>query len=183
MRRSPAPELLVLCLLPMAADAQAPSYAIAVNTFAPVDTDIFVARGDGSGTRPLFAHPSLDYNASISADGDWVIFTSERGGSADIYRGRLDGSRLEPLVVSPAFDDQAGLSPDGRSLAFVSSRSGQADIWILDLATQQTRALLAAPSGEFRPRWSPDGDWIAFSSDRDSPRSSCAGATVPGGPG
>jgi Tol biopolymer transport system component len=170
-----------ICLLPAASFAQ--QYTIAVNTFAPVDTDVFVAAPDGGNPRPLFAHPALDYNASLSVDGQWVIFTSEREGSADIYRGRVDGTQLTRLVSDRAFDDQATLSPDGRLLAFVSSRSGQADIWILDLVTQETRALLTAPSGEFRPRWSPDGQWIAFSSDRDAPRSSCAGATVAGGPG
>jgi TolB protein len=131
----------------------------------------------------LFANPALDYNASLSNDGEWVVFTSERAGSADIYRGRIDGSGLTRLVDSPAFDDQAALSPDGKSLAFVSSRNGQADIWLVDLATMETHPLLTAPSGEFRPRWSPDGEWLAFSSDREPQRSSCAGATIPGGPG
>ena len=172
---------LALCLAPALSSAQ--RYAIAVNTFAPVDTDVFIADANGENARSLFAHPALDYNASFSADGEWVVFTSERGGSADIYRGRVDGSALAPLVAHASFDDQGALSPDSKSLAFVSSRNGQADIWILDLATKQARALLAAPSGEFRPHWSPDGEWIAFSSDRDTPRTSCYGGTVPGGPG
>ena len=175
-------QTLAMLLLPAASFAQ-PPYTIAVNTFAPVDTDVWVASRDVSNARAVFSHPALDYNASLSIDGEWVIFTSERDGSADIYRGRVDGTTLTRLVDSPAFDDQGALSPDGRSLAFVSSRNGQADIWILDLATMQTRILLTAPSGEFRPRWSPDGEWVAFSSDRDPPRTSCAGATVAGGPG
>jgi Tol biopolymer transport system component len=173
---------IAVCLLPTSSPAQ-PRYTIAVNTFSPIDTDVFVADADGRNARPLFADPALDYNASLSADGEWVIFTSERSGSADIYRGRVDGSELTTLVDDAGFDDQGTLSPDGRSLAFVSSRGGQADIWILDLTTRATRPVAAAPSGEFRPRWSPDGRWIAFSSDRDSPRSSCYGGTVPGGPG
>jgi len=174
--------LIAICVLPAASLAQ-PNYTIAVDTFAPIDTDIFAADADGTNARPLFAHASLDYNPSLSVDGEWVIFTSERAGTADIYRGRIDGTELTRLVDSPAFDDQGALSPDGRSLAFVSSRSGQADIWMLDLATMETRSLLTAPSGEFRPRWSPDGEWLAFSSDREPQRSSCTGATVPGGPG
>jgi len=170
------------CILPAIGAAQ-PQHTIAFKTFAPVDTDIFIANADGSNARPLFAHAALDYNATLSADGQWVVFTSERAGSADVYRGRIDGTELTRLVDSEAFDDQGSLSPDGQSLAFVSSRSGQADIWILDLVTNETRSLLIAPSGEFRPRWSPDGDWVAFSSDREPPRTSCAGVTVPGGPG
>ena len=88
---------------------------------------------------PFLPHPSLDYNPSFSPDERWILFTSERGGSADIYRAHLDGSGLERLTDAPAFDDQAELSPDGTTLAFVSSRSGNADIWLLDLRTRQMR--------------------------------------------
>jgi Tol biopolymer transport system component len=62
------------------------------------------------------------YDASFSFDGEWVVFTSERHGSADIFRVRANGMGLERLTDSPAFDDQAALSPDGYSLAFVSTR-------------------------------------------------------------
>lgn len=144
--------------------------ALAFASFAPLNTDLFVANADGTDPRPLLAHPALDYNASFSADGRWIVFTSERDGSPDIYRVRPDGSELQQLTDDPAFDDQAALSPDGRSLAFVSSRGGRADIWILDLPDRELHNLTDHPGGDFRPAWSPDGEWIAFSSDRDSSR-------------
>jgi Tol biopolymer transport system component len=155
-------------------------YRIAFASFAPLDTDVFIADADGSNARPFLAHPGLDYNASFSRDGSWIVFTSRRDGSADIYRAHPDGSGLEQLIDHPAFDDQAALSPDGKSLAFVSSRSGQADIWILDLATRTLRNLTNHPAGDFRPSWSPDGQWLAFSSDRDSthPRATGGFATL-----
>lgn len=152
-----------------------PHYTIAFASFAPLNTDIFVADADGSNPKPLLAHRDLDYNASFSRDGKWIIFTSERQGSADLYRVHPDGSRLERLTDDPAFDDQGALSPDGKSLAFVSSRSGQADIWILTLATRKLRNLTNHPAGDFRPSWSPDGESIAFSSDRDSKKPKGAG--------
>src|SRR5215472_17099478 len=65
--------------------ASEPSYAIALASFGPLNTDIFVADADGRNPKPLLAHPDLDYNASFSRDGQWVVFTSERQGSADIY--------------------------------------------------------------------------------------------------
>jgi TolB protein len=148
--------------------APEPSYGVAFASFAPLDTDIFVAAGDGSDPRPLLPHPGLDYNASFSRDGAWIVFTSERAGSADVYRVRPDGTALTNLTVSGAFDDQGALSPDGRSLAFVSTRSGQADVWILEIGTGRLRNLTEHQAGDFRPSWSPDGAWIAFSSDRHS---------------
>ena len=158
---------LLACLVPSLLTAQ--DYTIAYGSLGPLDTDIYVADGDGANARPLLPHPSLDYNASFSAGGGWVIFTSERNGSADIYRARVDGSELTRLTDDPAFDDQAALSPDGRSLAFVSSRPGNADVFVLDLDTESLRNLTRHPGGDFRPAWSPDGEWLAFSSDRDSP--------------
>jgi Tol biopolymer transport system component len=161
----------------------AQDYTLAFNSFGPANTEIFIADGDGSDPRVLLADPALDYNASFSNDGEWVIFTSDRSGSADIYRARIDGSALQRLIADAAFDDQAALSPDGNSIAFVSSRSGQADIWIHDLATGSARNLSAASSGEFRPAWSPDGQWIAFVSDREPPRTSCVDSGAAMGPG
>jgi hypothetical protein len=109
----------------------------------------------------------LDYNASFSADGAWVVFTSERNGSSDVFRVRTNGMGLERLTDDPAFDDQGVLSPDGNSLAFVSTRdTGSTDIYLLDLKTRRTRNLTNSPGGDYRPSWSPDGRRIAFSSDR-----------------
>jgi TolB protein len=153
--------------------SRASAGTIAYASFAPQNTDIFIADSVGGHARPLLPDAALDYNASLSADGVWAVFTSERRGNADIYRAHHDGTHLEQLTTDAAFDDQAALSPDGRTLAFVSSRSGQADIWLLDLKNHVLRNLTNDPAGDFRPEWSPDGTKIAFSSDRVSthPRS------------
>ena len=143
-------------------------YRIAFTSFAPFNTELFIADGDGSNARPFLPDPGLDFDASFSVDGKWVIFGSTRSGQADIYRAHPDGGGLEKLVDDPAYDGQAALSPDGRTLAFVSSRSGQADIWLLDLRTRKVRNLTHHEAGDFRPAWSPDGKWLAFSTDRDS---------------
>src|SRR5881394_231734 len=136
-----------------------PSYKIAFKSFAPNNTDIFIADGDGHHARPLVPDTALDYDASFSPDGRWIIFTSHRSGPARIYRVHPDGSGLEPLTDGTAFADQGTLSPDGKTLAFVSSQSGQADIWTLELATHKQRNVTLDPAGDFRPAWSPDGRW------------------------
>jgi Tol biopolymer transport system component len=137
---------------------------------APSTIGLFVADANGQNERPLLPPDTRDYNASFSRDGQWIVFTSERAGSADVYRVHLNGSGLERLTDDPAFDDQGSLSPDGRTLAFVSTRAGgKANVWLMDLATRQTSRLTHSDSGNFRPTWSPDGQWIAFSSDRDTP--------------
>ena len=115
-----------------AEDAKA-SYTIAFAHFGPRNTDLFIADADGKNAKPLVPHAENDYNASFSADGEWVVFTSHRKGSADIYRVRPDGTGLEQLTDDPAFDDQAALSPDGKRLVFVSNRGGRYEVYVLDV--------------------------------------------------
>src|ERR1043166_6598939 len=139
-----------------------------------------VADGDGKNERVLAPHSGdpigAEYSPSWSPDGQWIVYTQERGGSSDIYRIHPDGKGFEQRTVEPAFDDQGAFSPDGRSLAFISTRgSSTANLWRLDLATRKYTAVTKGRAGNFRPAWSPDGQWIAFSSDRDTPP-----ATFPG---
>src|SRR3977135_2021209 len=108
-------------------------YGIAYASFAPLNGEVFIADADGSHAGPLSPDPGWDANASFSADGRWIVFTSNRQGSADIFRVHPDGRGLERLTDDPAFDDQATLSPDGRQLAFVAPRTGHAAVWLLDL--------------------------------------------------
>jgi Tol biopolymer transport system component len=140
---------------------------IYLDQYSPLRSELMIADADGKNPRKLLPGSQLDYNASFSFDGQWVVFTSERNGSADIFRARSDGTGVERLTDSPAYDDQAALSPDNRSVAFVSSRdAGSTDIYVLDLATRKVRNLTKSPGGDFRPSWSPDGQMIAFTSDR-----------------
>lgn len=138
-----------------------------VDQYGPSRSELVIADADGRNPRKLVPGVELDYNASFSSDGQWVIFTSERYGSSDIFRVRVDGSGLERLTDSPAYEDQAALSPDQQSMAFVSTRDhGSTDIYILDLKSRRVRNLTNAAGGDFRPSWSPDGKTIAFTSDR-----------------
>jgi Tol biopolymer transport system component len=162
------PNSLVLFALVLVASIRADEKArLLIHRIGPSVSTIHVARADGSEERPLLRLSALDYNATFSADGRWIAFTSERDGSAELYRVRVDGSSLERLTSDDAYDDQAAWSPDGKAIAFASSRdSGSTDIWTLDVSTKVTHRVAASPGGDFRPSWSPDGAWIAFSSDR-----------------
>ena len=152
-----------------------------MNRIGPSKLVLHVSNADGSGERALLPPSSVrDYDASFSADGKWIVFTSERDGAgdgqADIWRVRPDGTGLERLTRDTSMEDAGVLSPDGSKLAYVSTLGGArtANIWVMDLKTRKARNLTgdgrkdppATMNGHFRPAWSADGQWIAFSSDR-----------------
>lgn len=82
---------------------------------------LHVANADGSGERALLPPSGVrDYDASFSADGKWIVFTSERDGAgdgqADIWRVHPDGTGLERLTRDTSMEDAGVLSPTVRNL-------------------------------------------------------------------
>src|SRR5579864_4553694 len=164
--------VVVAAVLGLAAATADPQRIVFARVFPNAgQVGVFIASADGSGEHPLLTARGVDYDPVFAPDGETIVFTSDREGSADLFRVKLDGTALERLTDDRAYDDQAAFSPDGKQLVFVSSRSGGiAHLWTLDLHTRRVRALTSGTGagGDFRPSWSPDGQWVAFSSDRGS---------------
>ncbi len=132
---------------------------------------LYLSNSDGSNERPLLAGFGSSYNPSFSLDGRWIVFTSERYGSADVFRVHPDGSGVQRLTDSPAFDDQGSLSPDGKILAFVSTREGgTANIWLLTLLAIISEISPETRQGTFDPIGLRMESGSRFSSDRNTPR-------------
>jgi Tol biopolymer transport system component len=169
----PASEMRAASAAPQAAAA---AERIVYSSLRPGNWDIFIFSAPGAAPRRLTDHPGLDYDAVLSPDGRWVVFTSERRGNPDLYALDVEqGGAPHLLIESAAMEDQAAFSPDGQTIAFVGTASGNADIYALPFRPGTTLAMTDAANltnhagGDFRPDFSPDGTRIAFSSDRDTP--------------
>ena len=161
-----------------ASSATAPSSneRIVYSSLRPGNWDIFYFASRGGAPRRLTDHPGLDYDAALSPDGRWVVFTSERRGNPDLYALDVErGGEPHLLLDSAAMEDQVAFSPDGRSIAFVGTASGNADIYVMAFSPETTQTLAAGmnvtnhPGGHFRPDFSPDGLLVASPTDRDTP--------------
>jgi TolB protein len=117
--------LAVLSLLSLAAGAPEPQKIVFARVFPNAgQIGLFIADADGANERPLVGPGEIDYDPVWAPDGQSIVFTSDRNGSADLYRVKPDGSGLERLTDNAAYDDQAAFSPDGRQLVFVTTRNG-----------------------------------------------------------
>jgi Tol biopolymer transport system component len=158
------------------APQQLPPERISYTTSRPANWDLYYFAASGEKPRKLTSDPGLEYDAAVSPDGRWVVFTSERRGNPDLYVLDLQAP-AEPrlLIDSSALEDQASFSADGSSLVFVSTEAGSADIYSIPFTPDKTvqmssaRPLVQHPSADLRPALSPDGTLLAFSSDRDLP--------------
>jgi len=103
---------------------------------------------------------------SLSPDGQWIAFDSNRSGNIDLWIMRNDGTELRQFTTHPAHDWAPEWSPDGKKIVFHSLRRGNRDLYVRPVAGGAVTPLTVHPEQDFLPRWSPDGEEIAFFSSR-----------------
>ena len=86
------------------------------------DFDIYVANLKGELIDTLVSGPGYDAEATVSAQGDKIVFTSDRSGDLELYTCDMDGSNQKQITFELGYDGGAFFSPDGKKLVFRSSR-------------------------------------------------------------
>ena len=122
--------------------------------------DIWMSNADGSDAKQLTTDAFIDHEPSVSADGRYVVFQSNRAGGRNIWRVDPDGSNLKQLTDGNYVDSTPLCSADGHSVIFVSQRSGIATLWKVGIDGGAPVQLTNRPSQ--LPSISPDGKLIAY---------------------
>jgi Tol biopolymer transport system component len=152
--------------------------------------DIFTARRDGSRLRRLTATPGYDAEATVSADGRKIVFTSMRDGDLDIYAMDANGKNVRRLTSELGYDGGAFFSPDGTKIVYRAHhpatpeavadyqallaqgliRPTQLEIWVMNADGSGKRQVTRNGAANFAPFWHPDGRRIIFASNLADPR-------------
>jgi Tol biopolymer transport system component len=125
--------------------------------------EIYVMNTDGSDQKRLTFNTVFDGEASFSADGGKIVFTSTRDGNAEIYVMNADGSKQKRLTNSLGSDAHPSFSPDGTKIAFISDREGGLEIFTMNSDGTNATRLTNPPFSKFNPSFNADGTQILFS--------------------
>jgi Periplasmic component of the Tol biopolymer transport system len=114
--------------------------------------------------RPLTSGSQVIEGFSVSPDGRWLAFDSNRNGNQDIWRMPVDGSAPpEALSAAPEDEFQPSYSPDGRYVGFHAIRSGSVrDLYMVPAAGGKRTRIPVATRNNLAPRFSPDGRSVLY---------------------
>jgi TolB protein len=152
--------------------------------------DIYTARPDGSDLQRLTNYGVYTAEATVSADGRAVVFTSLKDGDLEIYTMGTDGSGLRRLTNTPGYDGGAFFSPDGSRIVYRAShpadsieladyrrllgeglvRPSAMELWTMNADGTDQRQVTHLGGANFAPYFTPDGQRIIFASNHKNPR-------------
>ena len=153
--------------------------------------DIYTARADGSDIQRLTHNDIYTAEATLSPDGQTILFTSLKDGDVENYTMNVDGTNERRLTNNPGYDGGAFFSPDGSKIVYRAwyaddpaemadyrrlleqskVRPNRMEIWVMDADGSNQRKVTDLGGANFAPFFTPDGERIIFSSNHQDPTS------------
>ena len=150
--------------------------------------DIFSASTDGSDIKQLTFTDGYDAEATVSPQGDKIVFTSTRDGDPEIYVMNIDGSNQTRLTFQKGYDGGPFFSQDGKKIVFRASRPKTEEeladyedlaknglfrpttleIYTMNADGTDIKQITNFGKASFAPFFFPDGKRIIFSSNVNS---------------
>jgi Tol biopolymer transport system component len=154
--------------------------------------DIVVADADGKNTRWIETNsPRYDAEATLSPDGQTIVFTSLREGDLEIYTMKVDGSNVRRLTNALGYDGGPFFSHDGQWIVYRAFhpataqdtaeyrtliannqvRPSRMELWVMRTDGSEQRKITALGGANFAPYFHPDNKRVVFASNHKNPRS------------
>jgi Tol biopolymer transport system component len=147
--------------------------------------EIFTATASGGDVRRITDHAGYDAEATVSPDGERIIFTSLRDGDLDLYTMAPDGGDVVRITNEVGYDGGAFFSPDGQRIVWRASRPKteqeiddyrrlledsaivpmNLEIFVADAGGGHARQVTSNGRANFAPYFFPDGRRIIFASN------------------
>jgi Tol biopolymer transport system component len=150
--------------------------------------DIFVAKRDGSGLRPLTTARGYDAEGSYSPDGSLIAFCSLRDAYpaaklsaedrkrletdpayfGEIYLMNADGTNQRRLTDWPGYDGGPFFSPNGKRIIWrhFETNGAIADVYTMALDGSDRRRLTDFKAMSWAPYFHPSGKYVIFASNK-----------------
>ena len=120
--------------------------------------DLWSMDMDGGNQKQLTAQAGVNTHPTVTADGRYIVFASNRSGQLNIWRMELDGRNPQQLTHGSS-DITPRCSPDSRSVIYVNSGFGKPTVWKISIDGGEPVQLTDKYSN--LATVSPDGKFIA----------------------
>ena len=133
-------------------------------TVADGDMEIFIYALDTGALSRFTYSPGIDTEPAWEADGQGLVFTSDRDGKPKLYRQGLRDPSARMLPISGNYTTDAVVSADGRYLAFVqSTEEGGYGVVLFEPESQGLFPLSSGTLDE-APSFAPNGFSLIYAS-------------------
>ncbi|MEM9372601.1 MAG: DPP IV N-terminal domain-containing protein, partial [Planctomycetota bacterium] len=116
--------------------------------------DIYMKPISSSVVTRLTDDPAQDVMPSVSPDGQYIAYCSDRNGSWDVFVMSTEGGKSVQITTDGSHDLHPTWSPDGTHLAFcrLGQQTGRWEMWVAEVANPTSAQFIGF--GLF-PEWSP----------------------------
>ncbi|HKP68528.1 MAG TPA: protein kinase [Pyrinomonadaceae bacterium] len=121
---------------------------------------IWIVDSDGKNAQQLTPNDSSDQHPSVSADGRFIVFTSNRNGIDQIWRMNIDGSNQVLLANVDGVTTGARFAPDGQTVYFYWTRGTETVLGRMPVTGGNVMESPRYSDGEWA--MSPDGSRVAY---------------------
>jgi len=152
--------------------------------------DIFMADLDGKIVKQLTNSKHYDAEATLSPDGNKMIYTSTKDGDIELYIMDLKTGEEKRITNTLGYDGGAWFSPDGKKLIWRASRPKteaeineykdllaenlvaptNMEVWVSDADGSNAKQVTSYGQANWAPTYMPDSKRIIFASNHEYKR-------------